>query len=869
MACICERKRASQQNLCDIQTAGQREKRERYVWLSELRPVGVKGLVPGIRPHFIPHDCTTYGQLQGVPRKQDCQLSCGGRSVELKRRLHEFPGSSTGTVCLEATLRPSAALHIWQAFHQANLSEANVVYLADIWEGATEQSDVIDSDKAQSLAAIFKSKGTLVVALAALNYNGEGKKEKARRNPTEAIPQVWRLYDPASIVTDIEDPELVPQMKFMAQAVGEALLWLLHYCLAGHLLDPNMEVGTAISRGLQPLMHDWCSRGNIAKDLTCSILAPMFLRLASNHEELLAYEPGVQESADVVQPEQAELVWQLIVDIIDSPWSSLVERRWQLTFGACWARLATQHWELAVGKARKSTVFGKESAPGGGVEPGSRLVSPDILVTICRHIQAAVLAPLPWDMFECISLARVLQRMAHLLKQQPLHDSSVQQAVQQTLVLGGLLFTQLAERHSFNCTGNATQEQAECLLPCLTPEHDFRQLVFAPLMYFLVLGASTEGKRLAPILLHMLPGVELAARLRPDPDLHAFSMEPPLRVAQALMQYLAVLLSALRQRQEEARMIQSVALSASKRRERTPQQDVQQQLTSKVVAAAIAQEVSCASYHEERGRPVPARLPLQLKLNEVNIKNLVELVVPCLTRMWRQLGWEDIFSEAQRGGDMQAQLDLKDNFRSIVHARGLPDDTLADIMLIFAYLLEDAPAHDSASAAAAELVAEEEQAATKAAAKKAKKLRQKLKAKKQAQPEPSASAAEPHDACTPSDDAHTSSNDAQPLSAASSQLSLSADADFLQQLFCCPLTEATMVEPTIAADGHTYERRWPLPASLGKSSDISLVSWHEGKPELFRGQDDMTRQMTDIMLQTRSGFVQCNMPLDIYLIPIQ
>ncbi len=325
---------------------------------------------------------------------------------------------------------------------------------------------------------------------------------------------------------------------------------------------------------------------------------------------------------------------------------------------------------------------------------------------------------------------------------------------------------------------------------------------------------------------------------------------------------------------------------------------------------------------------------------------------------------------------MQAQLDLKDNFCSIVHARGLPDDTLADIMLIFAYLLvscarsmlnnaaynhwlksnaeactmtrqgmhdcsadscinhlcpndacylfgalmslkcwssdfdsatclmqtvipmvliphtlcsrpqmphvseaallysaaqncvsakptkavllqEDAPAHDSASAAAAELVAEEEQAATKAAAKKAKKLRQKLKAKKQAQPEPSASAAEPHDACTPSDDAHTPSNDAQPLSAASSQLSLSAgqhqaehpqahkqqqqqqqqqqqldgatgtsltasakthsghvaaeleglhlpscdqaaskghtDADFLQQLFCCPLTEVSHV----------------------------------------------------------------------------
>ncbi len=114
-----------------------------------------------------------------------------------------------------------------------------------------------------------------------------------------------------------------------------------------------------------------------------------------------------------------------------------------------------------------------------------------------------------------------------------------------------------------------------------------------------------------------------AARMRPDPDLPAFSMEAPLRVAQALLQYLALLISALRQRHQEARMIQSVALSASKRRERSPQQDVQQQLTSKVVAAAIAKEISRASYHEEHGRPVPAGLPLQLKLNEANIKDLV------------------------------------------------------------------------------------------------------------------------------------------------------------------------------------------------------------------------------------------------------
>ena len=63
----------------------------------------------------------------------------------------------------------------------------------------------------------------------------------------------------------------------------------------------------------------------------------------------------------------------------------------QLTFGACLARLATHHWDLAASKARESTVKGKESALRGGVEPGSRLVPPDKLVTICRRIQEAVL----------------------------------------------------------------------------------------------------------------------------------------------------------------------------------------------------------------------------------------------------------------------------------------------------------------------------------------------------------------------------------------------------------------------------------------------------------------------------------------------
>ncbi|KAL0055193.1 hypothetical protein WJX82_008561 [Trebouxia sp. C0006] len=380
------------------------------------------------------------------------------------------------------------------------------------------------------------------------------------------------------------------------EVVGESLLRLLHCCLAGHLLDSNLGVRTAISRGLHPLMHDWCSRGKIAKDLTFSILAPMFLRLASDHEELSAYEQAVQESGDkVVHPEQTEVVWLLVVDIVDSTWSSLVE--------------------------------------GPAVEALHAMVSHD---TYCHHIQEAVLAPLPWDLTKCVSLARVLQQMAYLLKQQPLQNSSVQQIV----------------------------------------ERDAGHFIEASLMQMLLQG-----------------------------------------------------------------------------------------------------------FVEQR-------------------------VVPSMTRMWRKLGWEQIFSEAQQSGGRQAQLKLKDNICSIVRARDLPDKTLKDILLIFLYVLEDTPAHDTASAAAAELVAEEEQAAAKSAAKTAKKQRQKLKAKKQAQPEAAASAAEPHNACTPSAPGNNAAVDVAvelgglPLpSCAQSANKGHTDADFLQQLFCCPLTKATMVEPTIAADG--------------------------------------------------------------------
>ena len=218
----------------------------------------------------------------------------------------------------------------------------------------------------------------------------------------------WRLYGPASILSESRDPELVPQMQFMAQvaqllvelvkvsaaqsgstvlnhsssspahgsntlethsqdanirapesthagtrsgmcagsvspsmttetwATPTAAAWqekstiamralsTLHWLskligqgvnpVAGHLLDPNVYVRTVISKGLHPLMHDWSSRGDTAKGLTFSILVPMFLRLAIDHEELLADEQAVQETSDmVVKPQQAAFVWQLIV----------------------------------------------------------------------------------------------------------------------------------------------------------------------------------------------------------------------------------------------------------------------------------------------------------------------------------------------------------------------------------------------------------------------------------------------------------------------------------------------------------------------------------------------------------------------------
>ena len=101
--------------------------------------------------------------------------------------------------------------------------------------------------------------------------------------------------------------------------------------------------------------------------------------------------------------------------------------------------------------------------------------------------------------------------------------------------------------------------------------------------------------------------------MRPNPDLPAFSMETPAKVARALLQYLALLISTLHKRHQETKKIQSVPLS---RHERTPQQKFQQQLNSDFVTAIVANEVSRASYREERGRSVPVKSPLQFKLVE-------------------------------------------------------------------------------------------------------------------------------------------------------------------------------------------------------------------------------------------------------------
>ncbi len=107
-----------------------------------------------------------------------------------------------------------------------------------------------------------------------------------------------------------------------------------------------------------------------------------------------------------------------------------------------------------------------------------------------------------------------------------------------------------------------------------------------------------------------------AARMRPDPKLPAFSMEPPLRVAQALLQSLAVLLpfllTCLPPTPHPPKTVQSADLNTDK----TAKQTVLQHLASSSPDLP-------AAFRMDKGRPVPARLSLQQKLDQSSVKRLI------------------------------------------------------------------------------------------------------------------------------------------------------------------------------------------------------------------------------------------------------
>ncbi|KAA6418421.1 MAG: hypothetical protein FRX49_11581 [Trebouxia sp. A1-2] len=358
--------------------------------------------------------------------------------------------------------------------------------------------------------------------------------------------------------------------------------------------------------------------------------------------------------------------------------------------------------------------------------------------------------------------------------------------------------------------------------------------------------------------------------MRPDPDLPAFSMDLPLRIGHALLLTLGLLLPLLLKTHRQSNTPQTAGLARDA--DRTAQRQMLQHKmdsNSQRVPAAFKEQYG-APRRNNSGRPVPAGLPLQLKLSQASIRDLIELLVRNIQYMRKERGWEGTIIAARLINNSSAKLQLDQAIRGVTQAKMLPKQTLDAINEIF-YQVPGSTSDPVAAAAAMRRA--NEQAAIKAAAKKAKKQRQKLKAKEQAQAESSASVAESHDAPIPSDEAQPLSPESSQLTmdlsesspsaglhqaenpaaqslehqpqldeARGSSLSVSAplgdtaarvngavdvsvelqvmhsssshktakkgqtDADFLQQLFCCPLTKATMVDPAIAADGHTYER---------------------------------------------------------------
>ena len=120
-----------------------------------------------------------------------------------------------------------------------------------------------------------------------------------------------------------------------------------------------------------------------------------------------------------------------------------------------------------------------------------------------------------------------------------------------------------------------------------------------------------------------LPDVCSAARMRPDPDLPAFSMETPLRVAQALLQALAVLLPFLLTcpppTPSPPKPVQSPDLDVDRP---AKQPTILEQIIANSPSLPDAYKHHVGS-HKNTGRPLPAGLPLQQKFDQASVQRLI------------------------------------------------------------------------------------------------------------------------------------------------------------------------------------------------------------------------------------------------------
>ena len=113
--------------------------------------------------------------------------------------------------------------------------------------------------------------------------------------------------------------------------------------------------------------------------------------------------------------------------------------------------------------------------------------------------------------------------------------------------------------------------------------------------------------------------------MRPDPKVPAFSMETPLRVAQALLQSLAVLLPFLLTcppppTPAPPETVQSADLDA----DRIPKkQNILQQMASNSPDLPAAFKKYGAAMRKDTGRPAQAGLSLQQKLDQASVKHLI------------------------------------------------------------------------------------------------------------------------------------------------------------------------------------------------------------------------------------------------------